>query len=97
MDGLFRLAYRPLGIIAGILGGILAGAAFKQLWKLTAREDNAPKPTDEDRGWAEVVLAAAVEGAVFGGVRAAVDRAGATGFSRATGVWPGRHASKNAS
>jgi hypothetical protein len=95
MDGLFRLVYRPFGIIAGILGGILAGAAFKQLWKLTARENNAPKATDEDRGWAEVVLASAVKGAVFGGVRAAVDRAGAAAFSRATGVWPGRPNSKN--
>ena len=30
-----------------------------------------------------------VQGAVFGGVKAAVDRAGATGFSHLTGAWPG--------
>jgi hypothetical protein len=96
MEALFRLIYRPVGVVAGVLGGILAGAAFKRLWKLAAHDDTAPKPTDEDRGWAEVVLAGAVKGAVFGSVRAAVDRAGAAGFSRATGVWPGRHASKTA-
>jgi hypothetical protein len=88
-----RFAYRPVGLIAGILGGLLAGAAFKQVWKMASRQESAPRPTDDDRGWAEVVLAAAVKGAVFGGVKAAVDRAGASGFSRMTGVWPGRRAS----
>jgi hypothetical protein len=54
-----------------------------------AREDEAPEATDERRGWSEVIAAATVEGAVFGGVKAAVDRAGATGFARLTGAWPG--------
>jgi hypothetical protein len=36
------------------------------------------------------VLAAAAEGAVFGGVKALIDRAGATGFAWLTGAWPGR-------
>ena len=89
---LTRLAYRPVGIVSGLAAGMLAGALFKQLWKLAARDDEAPKATDADRGWTEVVVSAAVKGAVFGGVRAAVDRAGATGFARATGVWPGRTA-----
>ena len=35
------------------------------------------------------MAAAAIEGAVFGLVKAAVDRGGATGFARLTGVWPG--------
>ena len=45
--------------------------------------------TDERRGWGEIIAAATVQGAVFGGVKAAIDRAGATGFSKATGAWPG--------
>ena len=77
-------------------GGLLAGAVFRRLWKLVGREGTAPKATDADRGWAEVVLSAAAQGAVFGAVRSAVDRAGATGFARATGVWPGRRGSKTA-
>jgi hypothetical protein len=35
------------------------------------------------------LAAATVQGAVFGGVKAAVDRAGATGFAHLTGAWPG--------
>jgi hypothetical protein len=96
MERLLRLVYRPVGVVAGLLGGLIAGVAFRRLWKLAAREDSAPRPTDEARGWAEVVLASAVRGAVFGGVKAAVDRAGVSGFSYATGVWPGRHQSRNA-
>jgi hypothetical protein len=95
MNGLLRVAYKPIGILAGVVGGLLAGAVFRRLWTLVGREGKAPKATDADRGWAEVVLSAAAQGAVFGAVRSAVDRAGAAGFSRATGVWPGRRRTKD--
>lgn len=35
-----------------------------------------------------------MRGAVFGAVKAVTDRAGANGFARATGVWPGDTESK---
>ena len=35
------------------------------------------------------LVAAAVQGAVFGTVKAVIDRGGAYGFKRITGVWPG--------
>jgi hypothetical protein len=90
MSTLAKLAYRPVGLVSGLVAGVIAGALFKQVWKLAARERTPPKPTDAGRGWIEIVLSSALQGAVFGGVRAAVDRAGATGFARAPGVWPGR-------
>ncbi|WP_369028058.1 DUF4235 domain-containing protein [Nocardia farcinica] len=31
-----------------------------------------------------------MHGAIFGVVKAAVDRAGATGYQRVTGTWPGK-------
>ena len=85
-----KLFYKPLGVILGVLAGRLAGKLFKQLWELTARESPSPRATDHDRGWGEVIAAAAIRGAVFSGVRAIVDRAGATGFEHVTGSWPGR-------
>jgi len=87
---LTRLAYKPVGVLGGLLAGLAAGALVKRIWKLAARESQPPKATDENRGWTEVVLSAALKGAVFAAVRAAVDRAGATAYARATGVWPGR-------
>lgn len=84
-----RILYKPIGLLVSVLGGILAGALFKRVWKLAAHEEDAPKATDERRGWGEILAAATVQGAVFGGVKAAIDRAGAIGFSKATGAWPG--------
>lgn len=85
---LVKIIYKPLGLFVSVVGGIAAGAAFKRVWKLTARSEEAPRATDRDRTWWEVLPAAALQGAVFGFVKAAVDRAGARGFERATGAWP---------
>jgi hypothetical protein len=85
-----RLIYKPFGLIVSVLGGIVAGMIFKRVWGAVGREDEAPKATDEAKSWGEVLIAAAAEGAVFGGVKALVDRAGATGFAHLTGAWPGR-------
>jgi uncharacterized protein DUF4235 len=84
-----RLLYKPLGLFFSVLGGLVAGVIFKRVWKSVAREEDAPNATDADKGWAEILAAATVQGAVFGGVKAAIDRAGATGFAHLTGAWPG--------
>jgi hypothetical protein len=83
-----KLLYKPLSLAFGIAGGLLAGALFKQVWKLIADEDEAPEATDEDRTWTEVLTAAAIQGAIFAAVKAAVDRGGATGVRGLTGTWP---------
>ncbi len=85
--GIGKVAYRPLGIVAGIAAGAIAGAIFRQVWKMTGDGD-APSPTDEDRRWGEILAAAALQGAIFAVVRAAVDRGGAVGVRRLTGRWP---------
>jgi hypothetical protein len=84
-----KLLYRPFGLASSVLGGVVAGMLFKQGWKRIAGEEDAPKAVDERRGWREVVVAAAIQGAVFGTVKALVDRMGARVFKRLTGVWPG--------
>jgi hypothetical protein len=85
-----KLFYKPFGLIFSVLGGIVAGMIFKRIWGAVGDEDEAPEATDETRGWGEVLVAAAAEGAVFGAGKALVDRAGATGFAHLTGAWPGR-------
>jgi hypothetical protein len=84
-----KLVYQPLGLAVSVVGGVLSGLLFKQAWKAIAGEEEAPNATDRNRKWAEVLGAAALQGAIFGLVKAAVDRAGAEGFARTTGVWPG--------
>jgi Protein of unknown function (DUF4235) len=84
-----KLLYKPFGIATGIVAGMIAGAIFKRTWALVGGDEDKPDAKDKERGWVEVVTAAALQGAVFGGVKAAVDRAGATGYEALTGVWPG--------
>ncbi|MFE1318749.1 DUF4235 domain-containing protein [Kitasatospora phosalacinea] len=80
--------YKPVGLALGLVGGMLAGVVFRQAWKAIGHEDDAPDATDEDRTWREVLLAAALQGAIFGLVRAAVGRGGAAATRRLTGTWP---------
>ena len=62
---------------------------FKQVWKVVAKEDEAPSALQSEYRMREVVLAAAIQGAIFAATKAAVDRAGARGFTQLTGAWPG--------
>lgn len=83
-----KIAYKPVGLLLGIAAGSIAGFAFKQVWKLVEGGDDAPNATDEDRGWGEILAAAAIQGVIFSVVKAAVDRGGAVGVRRLTGEWP---------
>ncbi|MFD3807717.1 DUF4235 domain-containing protein [Streptomyces sp. NPDC058611] len=84
-----KIAYRPVGLALGAVSGMIAGAAFKQAWKVIEGEGDAPNATDEDRPWRQILLAAAIQGAIFAVVKAAVDRSGAVATRRVTGTWPG--------
>jgi predicted metal-dependent enzyme (double-stranded beta helix superfamily) len=83
-----KIAYKPVGILLGVAAGAVAGAVFKQVWRLASGEDDTPNATDEERGWVEILAAAALQGAIFAVVKAAVDRGGATGVRKFTGEWP---------
>ncbi|MBT2394987.1 DUF4235 domain-containing protein [Streptomyces sp. ISL-100] len=84
-----KVAYKPVGLVLGAVSGALAGMVFNQVWKVIGHDEDAPDATDMERGWREVVIAAAVQGAIFAAVKAAVDRGGATAVHRLTGTWPG--------
>jgi pectin methylesterase-like acyl-CoA thioesterase len=83
-----KLLYKPFGILAGILAGILSKKVFEAVWGVVDDEE-PPKPTTKRASWPKVLGAAAVQGVTFKVTRAAVDRAGAKGFQHLTGVWPG--------
>ncbi|MGW0363036.1 DUF4235 domain-containing protein [Streptomyces sp. NPDC002990] len=84
-----KIAYRPIGLTLGAVSGLIAGAAFKQAWKVIGNDDDAPDATDQFRSWQEVLISAALQGAIFAVVKASVDRAGAVTIRRLTGTWPG--------
>ncbi|MFJ3908196.1 DUF4235 domain-containing protein [Streptomyces vinaceus] len=83
-----KIAYKPVGLALGALSGMVAGAAFKQAWKFVEGQGDAPDATDEDRPWSQILLAAAIQGAIFAVVKASVERSGAVAVRRLTGTWP---------
>jgi hypothetical protein len=86
---MIKLAYKPLSWILGALSGVLAGKVFERVWIHVDKYDAAPAPTLKDAGWRKVLLAAALDGAIYAVVKAAVSRGGAAGVEKATGIWPG--------
>lgn len=84
-----NLAYKPVGIVGKVVAGAIAGALISRVWGLVSRTDKQlPEPRDRRRALREVLLAAALDGALSAVVRAAVDRAGARQFERWTGDYP---------
>jgi len=83
-----KIAYKPIGLLLGVGAGVVASLIFRQVWKLASGDDDAPDATDEDRGWGEIIVAAALQGAIFSVVKALVDRGSATGVRKITGTWP---------
>jgi hypothetical protein len=83
-----KLMYKPVAVIASVVGGLLASRAFARIWRTLAGKRDVPDPTDEAQSWAAILPAAALHGVVFGVVKALVDRLGAKQFERMTGVWP---------
>ena len=81
-----KALYTPISIVFSVLGAVVAGAIFKQIWKRISDEEEA---LESEYGWREVLPAAAAQGLVFGAVKALIQRGGAKGFERVTGVWPG--------
>lgn len=84
-----KVMYKPVGTIVGILGGVAASVLFGKVWEKVTGDREVPDPTDSKQTWGAVLLAATVQGAIFGVVKAAVDRGGAAGYRKVTGEWPG--------
>src|SRR5215467_6232743 len=84
-----KIVYKIIGLLSGALAGILASAIVKKVWQITPGEDEAPDATDTRRSWGEILTAAALQGAIFAVIRAAVERDTATGTEKLTGEQPG--------
>ena len=82
------IAYKPIGLLFGVLGGLLANMAFGQVWKRISDAPTPPNATDEDYTTRQVLMAAVLQGALFGLVKSAVDRAGMRAVKRF--VWKPR-------
>jgi len=84
-----KMLYKALGLLAGMLGGMVASAIVGKVWKLTPGHDEAPEAIDTRRSWGEILTAAALQGAIFAVIRAAVERATVASAEKLAGEQPG--------
>jgi len=86
-----QILYRPWGLVTSLLGGLLAGQIFQQVWKRLDPDssDDPPTPLQSEYRLPKILVAALIQGAIFSAVRALINRGGARVFERWTGEWPG--------
>jgi hypothetical protein len=87
-----KAIYKPLAIVLGLLGGMLAGKVVAQVWTRVDGEAVPPDPDQKEANWPVVLAGAALQGAIYAVVKAAIKRGGAQGVEKVTGTWPGKTA-----
>lgn len=86
-----KVLYRPVGLLSSVLGGLVASAIFKQVWRRAApgEKSDPPKALETSYPFKEILVAAAIQGAIFSVVKTVIDRQGARLFEKWSGEWPG--------
>jgi hypothetical protein len=82
------LLFRPVGLVAGLIAGIVARKVFDKGWSSFSQTE-PPSPEEESISVKRLVLALLLEGAVFSLIRGLVDHGARVAFRRYTGAWPG--------
>ncbi|CAN5606169.1 hypothetical protein BH10ACT11_BH10ACT11_14250 [soil metagenome] len=83
-----KVAFTPISIVSGLVAGFAASKLFELLWSKIDDEE-APEANQQEVAWGKLMLAMAIDGALFRVVRAATDRGTRVAYHRATGAWPG--------
>jgi hypothetical protein len=83
-----RILFLPVSIVSGLVAGVVSRRLFDLLWGFVD-DAEPPEPEHRDVSWGKLILALAIEGAVFRVVRGAVERGSRSGYMALTGAWPG--------
>lgn len=83
-----KILFAPVGIISGLIAGQIGKKIFDQVWGLIDDEE-PPEEEHRDVPWWKVLVALALQGAIFRLTRGVIDRGARIAFANATGTWPG--------
>ena len=83
-----KLFFIPVSLGASLAAGFVSKKVFDGLWGLVDEEE-PPSGKHRDIDWRKLLLAAAVQGAIFRVVKEASDHYSRRAFERTTGSWPG--------
>jgi hypothetical protein len=84
-----KFVFMPVSIGAGLLAGVVAKKVFNEIWGLFDEEE-PPDSKHRDIDWPKLIIAAAIQGAIFRAMKEATDHASRRAFARTTGKWPGK-------
>lgn len=83
-----KLFFIPFSLVSGLIAGMIGKKVFSLVWGLIDDEE-PPKAEHREVDPRKLVLALAIDGAVFALVRGLVDHAARLAFARSYGEWPG--------
>ena len=83
-----KILFIPVSIATGLVAGFLGKKLFDGLWGVIDDEE-PPDSKHRDITWGRLLLAGAIQGAIFRAVKEATDHASRRAFYRTTGTWPG--------
>jgi hypothetical protein len=83
-----KLLFIPFSVAGGLIAGQIAKKLFEAAWGVFDDEE-APEGAHRDVPWVKLLLAAAMQGAIFRAVKEATDRGSRQAFMNLTGTWPG--------
>ena len=83
-----KFVFMPSSIGGGLLAGMIARKVFDQIWGLFDEEE-PPDSKYREIDWTKLLIAAAIQGAIFRALKEATDHASRRAFARTTGTWPG--------
>ena len=83
-----KVFFIPISVGASLLAGFISRKVIDQVWGLID-QDEPPDSKHRDIRWSRLLLAGALQGAVFRMVKEATDHGSRRAFYRTTGSWPG--------
>ena len=83
-----KFLFMPISIAAGLIAGFMSKKVFDQLWGLIDEEE-PPDSKHREIEWPKLLVAAAIQGAIFRAVKEGSDHYARRAFAGATGTWPG--------
>jgi Protein of unknown function (DUF4235) len=88
-----KVLFIPVSIVGGLIAGSISRKIVDQVWGLFDEEE-PPDSKHRDIDWGKLLIAAAIQGAIFRAMKEATDHYSRRAFYRTTGAWPGEKAPK---
>jgi hypothetical protein len=83
-----KLLFIPISVAGGLIAGSISRKILDEIWALFDDEE-PPDSKHRDIDWGKLLIAAAIQGAIFRVMKEATDHYSRRAFARTTGTWPG--------